>query len=100
MPYNNLDLNNLLYDSHQESEQSSEEIDLKSCIVEIDLYISKYLEDIDCLWENVILEYKNNLQYGLILQNATKEKFYELMISTPTFRFLNDLKNELSKVIH
>ncbi|AYV81750.1 MAG: hypothetical protein Harvfovirus58_8 [Harvfovirus sp.] len=74
-------------------------LDIEYILSELDVQIEKYLEDIDRLWNGVILEYKNNMHFGILLDKLNdREKFYELMIRNPTFVLLVNNRRKLGRL--
>lgn len=68
-------------------------------IGELDLLIEKYLNDVDKLWNNIILEYKNNIYYGILLDKLNdRSKFYDLMTSSPAFLSLTNTRRKLRRM--
>jgi len=71
--------------------------------IKIDDEIDRYYDNVAKLWSNVILEYKENPDYGIILDRLTeydKDKFYHLMSTTPVIRSLFESKRRLNILIN
>lgn len=63
--------------------------------------IEKYYDDVDKLWGDIILEYKNNINSGVLLDKLTyldKDKFYDLMGNTPTIKSLTESYKRLNNL--
>ena len=66
---------------------------------DVDDKITKYYEHINELWENVIIEYKNN-DYGILLdQHNAKTNFISLMSDYPTMKILIETRQRLLYII-
>lgn len=72
-------------------------------INDIDNEIDKYYNNVEKIWDSVILEYKNNLSYGIILDKLNendKSKFYELMRDTPVIMTLFETRKRLCFLVN
>ena len=67
-------------------------------LTDIEQEIDKYYDNVNDLWETVILEYKNNPGYGIILNKLSfhdKTKFYDMMSHTPVIKMLMESRRRL-----
>ena len=71
-------------------------------LTDLDTQINNYNDNVDVLWKNVIIAYKNNLNCGIILDKLTandKAKFYKLMSNTTTIKNINGIRRRLISLI-
>lgn len=68
---------------------------------DIDMQIEKYFDTIEILWNSVIMNYTKNFYSNVILNKLTechKNKFYDLMCQTTTFKFLMESRKRLNEL--
>ena len=67
-------------------------------VSQLEIQIDQYLDDVNILWDEVILEYKNDFSHAVIIDKLDRQKFFDLMTKTPTFISLINTHKRLLKL--
>lgn len=78
------------------------EVDLREVLMKTDNNIRRYEAFVDHLWEQVIIKYKMNPHYGMLLDKLDEynpEKFYNLMYNQESYKKLVKSKKKIESML-